>query len=117
MSAGKMLYNLSRMKPALLKMQPNGKDYAPLIGLIQTLDPEVKGPTGKEIQQQMGIGATVYRRWLDALYRDFMALIAVDADVLQFPDVEHVFYVGRKESRAEVRCRPVVTPRVGEDVE
>ena len=117
LSAGKMLYNLSRVKPALLKMQPNEKDYAPLIGVIQTLDPEAKGPTGKAIQQQLGIGAAVYRRWLEMLYQDFMALIAVDADVLQFTDVEHVFYVGREATRMEVRCRLAVTPRVGETVE
>lgn len=117
MSAWKMLYNLSRIKPALLKMQSNGKDYAPLIGVIQTLDPEAKGPTGKAIQQQLGISAAVYRRWLDALYQDFMALIAVDADVLQFTEVEHIFYVGKEATRAEVRCRLAVTPRIGEDVE
>lgn len=117
MSAGKMLYNLSRIKPALLKMQSNGKDYAPLIGVIQTLDPEAKGPTGKAIQQQLGISASVYRRWLDILYEDFMALVAVDADALQFTEVEHIFYVGKEATRAEVRCRLAVTPRVGEDVD
>lgn len=117
MSAGKMLYNLSRVKPALLKMQLNGKDYAPLIGVIQTLDPEAKGPTAKAIQQQLGISAAVYRRWLDTLYLDFIALIAVDADMLQFTEVEHIFYVGKEATRAEVRCRLAVTPRVGEAID
>lgn len=112
-----MVYNLSRVKSALVKMQPNGKDYSPLIGVILTLDPEAKAPTGKAIQQQMGISAAVYRRWLESLYLDFLALIATDADVLQFRDVEHIFYTGGKGTNAEVRCRLAVTPRVGEAVE
>ena len=112
-----MLYNLSLVKPAMLKMQQNGKDYAPLIGVILTLDTEVKKPTGKVIQQQLGISAAVYRRRLDKLYLDFLALIAVDADMLQFLDVEHILYVGKESASAEVRCRLAVTPRVGEAVE
>lgn len=117
MSAGKMLYNLSRVKPAMLKMQQTGKDYLPLIKVMLGLDPETKTPTGKAIQQQLGISPTVYRRWLDSLYMDFLDLIAADADVLQFRDVEHIFYTGGKGSSAEVRCRLAVTPRVGEAVD
>jgi hypothetical protein len=118
MEASKMLYSLARVKPALLKMQQGGKDYVPLIGVILEMEPEEKTPTGKAIQQRLGISAVVYRRWLDALYADFMALIATDADVLQFMDVEHVFYLkGKEEKSIEFRCRLAVTPRVGEGVD
>ena len=117
MQAGKMVYNLSRVKPALLKLQQNGKEYYPLIEVILTVDPGAKPPTGKAIQQRLGISAAVYRRWLDALYMDFLTLIATDADVLQFRDVEHIFYTGGNGNNAEVRCRLAVTPRVGEAVD
>ncbi|MBW3127288.1 hypothetical protein [Hymenobacter profundi] len=117
LEASKMLYNLTLVKPVLLKMQQNGKTYVPLIKLILVTDTEEKRPTGKAIQQQLGISAAVYRRWLDLLYADFMALIATDADVLRFPDIEHVFYVKGQEEIVEVRCRLTVTPRVGEEVE
>jgi hypothetical protein len=117
MEAPKMLYNLVRVKPTLVKMQQGGKDYTPLIGVILGIDPEGKTPTGKIIQQQLGISATVYRRWLDKLYANFMALIATDVDALQFTDVEHVFYLQGQGEGIEVKCRLAVTPRVGEAVE
>jgi hypothetical protein len=116
LEASRMLYNLAQVKPAMLKMQQGGKAYRPLLGAILTMDPEGKMPTGKAIQQQLGISATVYRRWLDALYADFLALVAKDADVLQFTDVEHVLYVPGQGEVSEVRCRLAVTPRVGEGV-
>lgn len=118
MEASKMLYNLARVKPALLKMQQGGKGYVPLIEVILEMEPGEKTPTGKAIQQRLGISAVVYRRWLDALYADFMALIATDADVLQFMDVEHVFYLeGKEEKSIEFRCRLAVTPRIGEGID
>lgn len=117
MEAPKMLYNLARVKPALMKMQQGGKDYAPLIGVILEIESEGKTPTGKAIQQRLGISALVYRRWLDALYADFVALIATDARALQFTDVEHVLYLEGQGEGIEVKCRLAVTPRVGEEVE
>jgi hypothetical protein len=117
MEASKMLYNLARVKPTLLKMQESGKAYAPLIGVIQGIEPEGKTPTAKAIQQQLGISATVYRRWLDALYMDFVALIAADVDALQFTNVEHMLYLEGQGEGIEVKCRLAVTPRVGEEVE
>lgn len=117
MDAPKMLHNLARVKPALLKMQQGGKDYAPLIGVILEIDPEGKMPTGKVIQPQLSISGTVYRRWLDALYADFVALIATDVNVLQFLDVEHVLYLQGQGEGIEVRCRLAVTPRVGESID
>ena len=117
MDASKMLYNLARVKPTLLKMRESAKAYAPLIGVIQKIELEGKTPTGKTIQQQLGISATVYRRWLNALYIDFVALIATDVNALQFTNVEHVLYLEGQEESIEVKCRLAVTPRVGEGID
>lgn len=113
-----MLYNLTRVKPALMLMKmQQGRAYTPLIGAILEIDPEGKTPTGKAIQQQLGVSATVYRRWLDALYADFVALIAMDMNALQFMNVEHVLYLHGQGESIEVKCRLAVTPRVGEGIE
>lgn len=113
----KVLQSLVLVKTALRRMPLDGKAYGPLAGLIRELDWDEKLPTATAIQKQLRIDAKVYRRWLEALHADFLALIEVDADALHFTDVEHHFYVEGWRERVGFWCRVSVTPRIGERVE
>ena len=112
-----MLQSLVLVKTALRRLPLPGKAYAPLVGLILALDRAEKAPTANALQKQLQIDAKLYRRWLDALFTDFLALIEADTDALQFTDVEHVFFVDGWFENIEFRCRLAVTPRFGESVE
>lgn len=51
------------------------------------------------------------------LHEDFLTVIAEEADVLQFPAVEHHFLLEDYTNDAFFTCRLPVTPCVGEEIE
>lgn len=112
-----MLQSLILVKTALRRLPLPGKAYAPLMGLILALNWAEKAPTANALQKQLQIDGKLYRRWLDALFTDFLALIEADTDALQFMDVEHKFFVEGWSENLEFRCRLAVTPRFSESIE
>jgi hypothetical protein len=112
-----MLQSLILVKTALRRLPLPGKAYAPLVGLILELNWAEKPPTANALQKQLKIDGKLYRRWLDALFTNFLALIEADTDALQFTDVEHLFFVDGWFENIEFRCRLAVTPRFGENIE
>ncbi|TGE21508.1 hypothetical protein E5K00_14575 [Hymenobacter aquaticus] len=104
-------------KPALLRLKGRGRPYDALIDIILVMGEDDPVPAGNQLQQQLGISASVLRRWVTLLHEEFLALIDADADVLQFPLVEHRFLIDDYTNKASCVCRLPVTPRVGEEVE
>ncbi|WP_223653153.1 hypothetical protein [Hymenobacter psoromatis] len=119
LSTDQMLCGLLAARPALLKMQQKQPaSYAPLVAALVALDPDKPLPLLRHLQQQLGISAAVYRRWLEALHTDFLSAIKTDGELLTFERVEHIVYIHTFHSPEciEFRCRLPVTPRVGEKV-
>lgn len=112
-----LIYGLLQARPAMHKMREMNKEYEPLIAVLLLLDSEAKLPTAKVLQQQLGIGAGVLRRWLEAWHSDFLSLIENDADVLQFRQVEYLFCVPGPRDYLTFKCRLAVPPQVGEGVD
>lgn len=113
-----LLYSLTHERPAVEKLVAMGKVYEPLLRLMLALPNTDKQPTGKTLQQQLGITSAVYRRWLETWSADFWELAqAEDTGFLDFSSVEHVFELHGEEQSVWFRCRLGVTPRVGESVE
>ena len=113
-----LLYSLTHERPAVEKLAAMGKVYEPLLRLMLALPDTDKQPTGKALQQQLGITSAVYRRWLDTWSADFWELAqAEETCFLDFSSVEHVFELHHSEQSVWFRCRLAVTPRLGEAVE
>ncbi|MBH8557903.1 hypothetical protein [Hymenobacter negativus] len=114
----RLLYSLMQERPAVEKLVAMGKVYEPLLRLMLAWPAAEKQPTGKALQQQLGINSAVYRRWLEIWSADFWELAqAEDTGFLDFSSVEHVFELHHPEQSVWFRCRLAVTPRVGEAVE
>ncbi|GAA4033299.1 hypothetical protein GCM10022409_16990 [Hymenobacter glaciei] len=105
-------------RPAVEKLAAMGKVYEPLLRLMLAWPAAEKQPTGKALQQQLGVNSAMYRRWLDNWSADFWEMAqAEDTGFLDFSSVEHVFELHHLEQSIWFRCRLAVTPRVGEAVE
>ena len=114
----RLLYSLMQERPAVEKLAAMSKVYEPLLRLMLAWPTAEKQPTGKALQQKLGINSAVYRRWLDTWSADFWELAqAEDKGFLDFSAVEHVFELHHPEQSIWFRCRLAVTPRVGEAVE
>jgi hypothetical protein len=112
-----MLRDLSRARPGLTKLRGKGKDYDPLIDVIVAIGPkDWPLPASKALQEQFGINAAKLRKWLDALYWDFMTAIEEDPDLLQFRQVSYLFCVPGFRDYRTFQCRLPVPPRVGDTV-
>lgn len=115
--ASKIIYSLSLARPALAKLRGKGKPYDALIEVIMAIGPDDKSPSSKALQEQFGINAGKFRKWLDMLHEDFIAAISADADVLQYTNIEHIVHVRGKREGVSFLCRLPIIPRVGEGLE
>ena len=109
--------DLCYAKPVLRWLKGRGKPYDALIEVLLKIGEEDPLPIGKDLQQQFSLTSAVLRRWVTLLHEDFLSAIAEEADVLQFPAVEHHFLIEDFANHAFFTCRLPVTPRVGEEVE
>ena len=120
LSADDMLRGLLAARPALLKMQQ--KQLTPdvsLVAAVLAIDPEQPLPKHRDLQKQLGISATVYRRRLEALHNDFLSAIQADGELLSFGLVECLLYIHTYHSPEciEFRCQLPLIPRVGERID
>ena len=109
--------DLCYAKPALRRLRGRGKPYDALIDVLLGIGEDDPLQVGKDLQQQFGLTAGVLRRWVTLLHEDFLDVIGREADVLQFPLVEHHFLLDDFTNKAFFTCRLTVTPRIGEEVE
>lgn len=109
--------DMCNAKPALRWLRGRGKPYNALIEVLLNIGEEDRLPVGKDLQLQLGLTATALRRWVTLLHEDFLTVIGEEADVLQFPMVEHHFLLDDFTNNAFFTCRMPVTPRVGEEIE
>ncbi|MFD1466918.1 hypothetical protein ACFQ48_01680 [Hymenobacter caeli] len=109
-----LVYSLSLMQPALIRLRPAAKKYTPLLDVLAEMPDVWPRPTCKSIQENLGINASVFRRWLDAIYYDVWELVGSDASVLDFTNVEYEVEVPYKKDYMRFKCRLPVPPRVGE---
>jgi len=91
----------------------------PLVAAVLAIGPEQPLPKHRDLQKQLGISATVYRRQLEALHSDFLSAIQVDGELLSFSLVECLLYVHTYHSPEciEFRCHLPLIPRVGERID
>ena len=115
--ASEIFRDLRRALPALQKLKQRGEAYNALIDIILALNEEESMPLGKELQQRLNLSPSRLKKMVDVLYEDFIDGIGEGAELLQFTNVEHQFYVKGYRDSAMVSCRLPVTPRVGDEVE
>jgi hypothetical protein len=110
-----LVYSLSLMQPALIRLRQAAKKYTPLLDVLAEMPDVWPRPTCKSIQEKLGISASVFRSWLDAIYDDVWELVGSDASVLDFTNVEYEIEVpNKKDDWLYFKCRLPVPPRVGE---
>lgn len=110
--------NLCSVRPALAKLKGQGKKYDSLIDVLLLIGEEDPYPASKDLQQRLGLTAGQLKKLIDTLHDDFVEGIRENATLLQFPVVEHHFYIqGYKDSDSvSFNCQLPVTPRVGEEL-
>jgi hypothetical protein len=109
-----LVHSLSLMQPALIRLRLATRAYTPLLDVLAEMPDVWPRPTCKSIQEKLGISASVFRRWLDAIYDDVWELVGLDATVLDFTNVEYAIEVPSKKSWLQFKCRLAMPPRVGE---
>ncbi|MDJ0364835.1 hypothetical protein QMK33_06695 [Hymenobacter sp. H14-R3] len=109
-----LVYSLSLMQPALIRLRLAAKAYRPLLDILAEMPDVWPRPTGKSIQEKLGISSSVFRRWLDEIYADAWELVGSDASVLDFTNAEYEIEVPDKKDFLRFKCRLSVPPRVGE---
>lgn len=111
--------NLCSVRPALAKLKGRGEKSDALIDVLLAVGEGQQYPTypkSKELQQILGLTPGKLKSLIDDLHGAFLERILEDATLLQFPLVEHQFYVqGYKES-VTFNCLLPVTPRIGEEL-
>ncbi|RTQ45861.1 hypothetical protein EJV47_23820 [Hymenobacter gummosus] len=108
--------DLSSARPALAKLKGKGKLYDELIDVLLNLGEEDPYPASKDLQQRLGLSSGRLKKLIDELHEDFTTGIREDATLLQFPLVEHHFYVKGYNDSVSFNCQLPVTPRVGEEL-
>jgi len=109
-----LVYSLSLMQPALIRLRSAEKAYTALLDVLAEMPDVWPRPSCKSIQEKLGISASVFRRWLDALYNDVWELVGSDASVLDFTNVEYEIEVPNRKDWLRFKCRLAAPPRVGE---
>ncbi len=108
--------NLCSVRPALAKLKGQGKKYDALIDVLLLVGEEDPYPASKDLQQRLGLSAGQLKKQIDALHEDFVEGIRDNAALLQFPLVEHHFYVRGYQDSVSFICQLPVTPRIGEEL-
>jgi hypothetical protein len=115
--AEEMMRDLLQQPRVVQHLVQQHREWQPLAEALLRVGPEDKMPTGKQLQQQLGIAASTYRRWLEALYAAYLHRLETSADAIAFPQAEHQLILTGTRASQVFRCRLPVTPRVGEQLE
>ncbi|MCB2380377.1 hypothetical protein LGH70_22485 [Hymenobacter sp. BT635] len=117
MKSEDMTRDLVTVPEVLRRLSEQNAEWQPLAKALFTLDSDAKVPTGKKLQQDLGLSPSKYRRWLDALYAAFLHLLESDADAVVFKEVEHQLILTGRRASQTFSCRLPLTPRVGEQLQ
>ncbi|GAB2961742.1 hypothetical protein GCM10027048_32510 [Hymenobacter coalescens] len=117
MKSEEMTRDLVTVPKVLRRLAEQNAEWQPLAKVLFTLDSDAKVPTGKKLQQDLGISPSKYRRWLDALYAAYLHLLESDADAVPFKQVEHQLILTGQRASQTFSCRLPITPRVGEQLQ
>jgi hypothetical protein len=108
--------NLCSVRPALAKLKGQGKKYDALIDVLLLIGEEDPYPASKDLQLRLGLSAGQLKKLIDTLHDDFVEGIRDNATLLQFPLIEHHFYVQGYKDSVSFNCQLPVTPRIGEEL-
>ncbi|UOQ75296.1 hypothetical protein [Hymenobacter cellulosilyticus] len=117
MKSEEMTRDLVTVPKVLRRLAEQNAEWQPLAKVLFALDSDAKVPTGKKLQQDLGISPSKYRRWLDALYAAYLHLLESDADAVPFKQVEHQLILTGQRASQTFSCRLPITPRVGEQLQ
>lgn len=101
--------------PALKKMKGKGKLYDALINALNEIDQTSSSrPSSKELQAKLSVSPTKLKKWIDALYEDFLMEIQEDSDLLHVTHTVCWIYVQGFREAVSFTCTLPIIPRVGE---
>jgi hypothetical protein len=112
-----MLHDLVKLPQILRRLAAQQLEWAPLAKALLTVSPDERVPTSKRLQQELGLAASRYRRWLDALYAAYLNLLAADSEAICQREAEYQLILTGRRATQVVHCRLPATPRVGEQLE
>lgn len=112
-----MLHDLVKLPQLLRRLAAQQLEWEPLARALLTISPDKRVPTSKRLQQELGLAASRYRRWLDALYAAYLALLEADAEAISYREVAYQLVLTGRRATQVFSCRLSVTPRVGEQLE
>lgn len=112
-----MLHDLVKLPQVLRRLAAQQLEWEPLARALLTISPDKRLPTSKRLQQELGLAASRYRRWLDALYAAYLNLLETDAEAISYREVVHQLVLTGRRATQVFSCRLLVTPQVGEQLE
>ena len=107
---------ISSMSSVSQKLLGIGKPYEKLLLEIRKLDPEgdERTPTDRAIIKTLGIKPNVYRKWINQIYADLVALLKNGDDPgLVIKKVEHHISCSEQNKKSYIITTLPETPRVG----
>jgi DNA-binding transcriptional ArsR family regulator len=117
MKSEDMVRDMLELPQVLRRLAEQELEWEPLARALLEIGSATATPTGKLLQQKLGLSASKYRRWLDALYDAYLNLLENDADAVLFEQVEHQLILTSRRASQAFSCRLPVTPRVGEQLQ
>jgi len=117
MKSEDMTRDLLKLPQVLRRLAAQPLEWQPLAKALLVVDREARTPTGKQLQQALGVTPARFRRWLDALYAAYLQLLETDADAVTFQQVEHQLLLSGRRASQAFSCRLPNTPRVGEQLQ
>jgi hypothetical protein len=121
MSAKDLRLAISSMGRQAQTLMNKGKAYEPL--LLEILkynyysEEDQPFPTGKELQQKLGIKPATYKKQLEQIYNDLLESAWVNPKLFTFSEVEYIFYVKNFEKSVSISGHIPIKPVVGEGFE
>jgi len=111
-----LIGSISSMASVSQKLLGVGKPYEKLLLEIRKLDPEGDEPcpTDRAIIKTLGINPNIYRKWMNQIYTDLIALMKdVDNPGLVMKKLEHHIICSEQDKRLFFITTLPETPRVG----
>ncbi|WP_426491278.1 hypothetical protein [Hymenobacter sp. 102] len=117
MKSEEMMRDLLAVPKVLRRLAEQQTEWQPLAEILLSLEGDAKIPTGKKLQQDLGLSPAKYRRWLDAFYSAYLHLLESDADTIVLQQVEHQLILTGRRASQTLSCRLPITPRIGEQLQ
>ncbi|QIL78320.1 hypothetical protein [Hymenobacter sp. HDW8] len=117
MKSEDMTRDLVKLPLVLRRLAGQPTEWQPLAKVLLAVDSETRVPTGRQLQQELGIPPSRFRRWLETLYAAYLNQLETDADAVEFKQVEHQLILTGSRASQVFSCRLPVTPRVGEQLQ